>query len=89
MLLFKQQVSVPREFMLVCASVIAAGVYQIFFVKKKREPEIGFFHLQTRLTSWKISVYSRCHVIWQGGRLQLNSITASHTGRRNTKAASE
>lgn len=43
MLLFKQQVSVPRESMLVCASVIAAGVYQIFFVKKKENLRLVSF----------------------------------------------
>lgn len=41
--------------------------------------------MQTRLTSWKIPVYSRCHVIWQEGRLQLNSITAFHTGSQTQR----
>lgn len=46
---------------------------------------IGFFHLQTRVTSWRNSIYSRRRrrVTWQEGRLQLNSITGSRTVRQH------
>ena len=52
-------------FKLICVSVIKAGTPQIFFMFKKKETYVGFCHLQTKLTSLKISIYSRCHVFWQ------------------------
>lgn len=55
--------------------------------EKKYITLIGFFHLQTRVTSWRNSIYSRRRrrrrVTWQQGRLQLNSITGSRTVRQH------
>lgn len=54
-----------------------------FFKKWRKKLRWDSFILQTRLTSWKISIYWRCHVIWQEDRLQLNSITVFQTDQRS------
>lgn len=74
--------------LLVCVPVIADNQCQIYSEQEKKSGEknitlIGFFHLQTRVTSWRNSIYSRRRVTWQEGRLQLNSITGSRTVRQH------